>query len=67
MKTTKINGEAVPVLDAVKTVTTISNKITGMKYATEEEWKNLGIDPQNIRRDVKVTIPKLDLFAKTKY
>ena len=67
MKTTKINGEDVPVLDAVKTVTTISNKITGIKYTSEEEWKNLGIDPQDIRRDVKVTIPKLDLFAKTKY
>ena len=67
MKTTRINGKDVPVLDAVKSVTTISNKITGMKYATEEEWKNLGIDPKDIRRDVKVTIPKLDLFAKTKY
>ena len=67
MITTRINGEDVPVLDAVKTVTTISNKITGIKYTTEEEWKNLGIDPKDIRRDVKVTIPKLDLFAKTKY
>ena len=67
MKTTRINGKDVPVLDAVKSVTTISNKITGMKYATEEEWKNLGIDPQDIRRDVKVTVPRLDLFAKTKY
>ena len=67
MKTTRINGEDVPVLDAVKTVTTISNKITCIKYSSEEEWKNLGIDPQDIRRDVKVTIPKLDLFAKTKY
>ena len=67
MKTTRINGEDVPVIDAVKTVTTISNIITGVKYATDEEWKNLGIDPNNIRRDVKVTIPKLDLFAKTKY
>jgi len=67
MKTTRINGEDVPVIDAIKTVTTISNKITGVKYATEEEWKNLGIGPQDIRRDVKVTIPKLDLFAKTKY
>ena len=67
MKTTRINGEDVPVLDAVKTVTTISNKITGIKYTSEEEWKNLGIDPQDIRRDVNVTIPKLDLFAKTKY
>ena len=67
MKTTRINGEDVPVLDAVTTGTTISNKITGIKYASEEEWKNLGIDPKDIRRDVKVTVPKLDLFAKTKY
>ena len=67
MKTTRINGEDVPVIDAVKTVTTISNKITGVKYATDEEWKNLGIDPQDIRRDVKVIIQKLDLFVKTKY
>jgi hypothetical protein len=66
MKTTRINGEDVPVIDA-KTVTTISNKITGVKYADEEEWKKLGINPNEIRRDVKVTIPKLDLFAKTQY
>jgi hypothetical protein len=67
VKTIRINGEDVPVIDAVKSVTIISNKITGVKYANEEEWKTLGIDPNEIRRDVKVTIPKLDLFAKTKY
>jgi hypothetical protein len=67
MKTTRINGEDVPVIDAIKTVTTITNKLTGVKYENDEEWKKLGIDPNNIRRDVKVTIPKLDLFAKTKY
>ena len=67
MKTTRINGEDVPVIDAIKTVTTITNKLTGVKYENDDEWKKLGIDPHNIRRDVKVTIPKLDLFAKTKY
>jgi len=66
MQTIKINGEEVPVIDAIKTVTTLSNKITGVKYKNEEEWKNLGIDPKDIRRDVKVTVPRLDLFAKTK-
>ena len=66
MKTTRINGEDVPVIDAIKTVTTISNKITGMKYATEEEWKGLGIDPSKIRRDVLVKMPRLDLFGETK-
>ena len=66
MKTTRINGEDVPVLDAVKTVTTISNKITGIKYASEEEWKTLGIDPALIKRDVLVEMPRLDLYGKTK-
>ena len=46
MKTTRINGEDVPVIDAIKTVTTITNKLTGVKYENEEEWKNLGIDPK---------------------
>ena len=39
MKTTRINGEDVPVIDAIKTVTTITNKLTGVKYASEEELK----------------------------
>ena len=50
-----------------KVTTTIKHKQTGEVYKTEEEWKNLGIDPQDIRRDVTVTVPRLDLFAKTKY
>jgi Asp/Glu/hydantoin racemase len=39
MKTTRINGEDVPVIDAIKTVTTISNKLTGVKYATKKSGK----------------------------
>ena len=61
----KVNGKDVPVLDA-KAVTTITNLKTGVKYKNEEEWKALGIDPKEIRRDVKITVPSLDLFAKTK-
>ena len=59
MKTTRINGEDVPVIDAVKSVTTISNKITGIKYATEEEWKKM----------IKLMGPPFDLsrLAPPKY
>jgi hypothetical protein len=53
-------------LKPTKVTTTISNLKTGEKYKTEEEWKAKGIDEKDIRRDVHVLMPPLDLFAKTK-
>ena len=47
-------------------ITTISNLKTGEIYKTEEEWIAKGIDEKDIRRDVKLIMPPLDLFAKTK-
>jgi hypothetical protein len=46
-------------------ITTISNIKTGEIYKNEEEWKAKGIDEKDIRRDVKVIMPSLDLFGKT--
>ena len=54
------------VLKPEKIITTISNLKTGEIYKTEEEWKAKGIDEKDIRRDVKLIMPPLDLFAKTK-
>jgi len=64
--TVKVNGKDIPVVNA-KAITTIKNKKTGAIYKTDEEWKTLQIPVEDIRRDVLVKIPKLDLFAKTKY
>jgi hypothetical protein len=47
-------------------ITTISNLKTGEKYNTDEEWKAKGVPESDIRRDVKVIMPSLDLFPKTK-
>ena len=47
-------------------ITTISNLKTGEIYKTEEEWKAKGVSETDIRRDVKVIMPSLDLFPKTK-
>ena len=63
--TVKVNGKDIPVIHA-KAITTIKNKKTGAIYKTEDEWKTLKIPVEDIRRDVLVKIPKLDLFAKTK-
>ena len=65
MDTIKVDGKEVPLIYA-KTKTIIKHKKTGEQYSTEEEWKAKGIDVENIQRDVIVTLPRLDLFAKTK-
>ena len=49
-----------------KVTTTIKHKQTGEIYKTEEEWKAKGIEGKDIRRDVHVLMPRLDLFSKTK-
>ena len=53
-------------LKPAKVTTTISNLKTGEIYKTEDEWKAKGIEEKDIRRDVHVLMPKLDLFGKTK-
>jgi len=55
-------GEVKP----TKVTTTIKHKKTGDIYKTEEEWKAKGIEEKDIRRDVHVLMPPLDLFSKTK-
>ena len=63
--TVKVNGKDIPVIHA-KAITTIQNQKTGAVYKDEDERKTLKIPVEDIRRDVLVKIPKLDLFAKTK-
>jgi len=65
MKTTIVNGKEIPVIQAdVKT--TITNKKTGEVYADEVALKAANIPEEDIKRDVHVIMPTLDLFAKTK-
>jgi|TARA_B100000287_G_scaffold384880_1_gene391698 hypothetical protein len=44
----------------------ISNKKTGEVYKDEDDWKAKGVPEEDIRRDVTVMMPSLDLFGKTK-
>jgi hypothetical protein len=64
MKTTIVNGKEIPVIDAdVKTI--ISNKKTGEIYQDEAALKAANIPEEDVKRDVQVRMPTLDLFAKT--
>jgi hypothetical protein len=47
-------------------IITISNNKTGEVYETEEALKTANIPEEDVQRDVKVIMPALDLFSKTK-
>mgnify|MGYP003112334033 FL=1 len=49
-----------------KIIEKITNKKTGEVYENEEAWKSKGVPEEDIRRDVTVVMPSLDLFGKTK-
>ena len=64
-ETVTVGGKKIPIIQATS-ITTIKHKTTGVVYKDETEWKKLGIDPKDIQVDTKITIPSLDLLAKTK-
>ena len=56
----------IPVIEPKEIIETISNLKTGEIYKNDEEWKAKGVPQEDIRKDVKVIMPSLDLFGKTK-
>ena len=55
----------IPIIKPEKIIETISNLKTGEVYKSDEEWKAKGISEQDIRRDIKVIMPSLDLVGDT--
>ena len=53
------------VLKPKEIIEEIYNLRTGEKYKNDEEWKAKGISEQDIRRDIKVIMPTLNLFGDT--
>ena len=54
------------VIEPKEIIETISNIKTVEVYKNDEEWRSKGIPEEDIRRDVKVIMPSLDLFGETK-
>ena len=54
------------ILTPKEIITTLSNNKTGEVYANEEALKAANIPEEDIRRDVKVIMPALDLFGENK-
>ena len=55
----------IPIIKPEKIIETISYLKTGEVYKSDEEWKAKGISEQDIRRDIKVIMPTLNLFGDT--
>jgi hypothetical protein len=55
------------ILEPKEIITTISNKKTGVVYESEDALKAANVPEEDIQRDVRVIMPALDLFSKTKY
>ena len=49
-----------------KIIEKIKNKKTGETYKDDAEWKAKGVPIEDIQKDVRVIMPSLDLFGKTK-
>ena len=70
---TVLAGKQVPKVIPVETKTTVSNTQTGKEYADENEAKADVDNPatatteNDIRRDVAITVNKLDIFGEVKY
>ena len=54
------------ILEPKEIITTLSNKKTGEKYKDEAALKAANIPEEDVQRDVRVIMPPLDLFSKTK-
>ena len=67
---TVLAGKKVPKIIPVETKTTVSNAQTGKEYAGENEAKADVDNPatattaNDIRRDVAITVNKLDIFGE---
>ena len=55
-----------PIIEPKEVITTITNMKTGEKYKDDTVWKAKGIPESDIRKDVRVIMPRLDLFGETK-
>ena len=49
-----------------KVETTYRHKETGQLFKERKDWENKGYKAEEMAQDVKVIMPALDLFSKTK-
>lgn len=64
MKTVKVDGKDVPLIEPTEIITTYKNAKTGEIYKDEEAYKAANLSKDEGQIDVKVIMPPLDLFGE---
>ena len=54
------------VIKPTKVETTYRHKETGELFKERKDWESKGYKEEDMAQDVKVIMPSLDLFSKTK-
>ena len=58
--------KTIPVIQAEEVITTYRHLKTGEIFKTRKDWEVKGFKAEEMAQDVKVIMPTLDLFSKTK-
>ena len=56
----------IPVIKPEEVITTYRHKQTGEVFKERKDWEAKGYKAEEMAQDVKVIMPPLDLFSKTK-
>ena len=59
-------NKTIPVIQAKEVITTYRHKETGELFNEKKDWEAKGFKAEEMAQDVKVIMPTLDLFSKTK-
>ena len=59
-------NKTIPVIQAKEVITTYRHKETGELFNERKDWEAKGYKPEDMAQDVKVIMPPLDLWSKTK-
>jgi len=56
----------IPIIKPEEVITTYRHKQTGEVFKERKDWEAKGFKNEDMAQDVKVIMPALDLFGKTK-
>tara|TARA_R100000995_G_scaffold21927_1_gene9279 strand:+ start:510 stop:692 length:183 start_codon:yes stop_codon:yes gene_type:complete len=56
----------IPTIEPKEVILTYRHKETGETFKERKDWESKGFKEEEMAQDVKIVMPALDLFAKTK-
>jgi len=64
--TVTVTNNSITAIKSAALTANVTTELTGEVYKDDSEWKAKNIPESDIRKDVRVIMPSLDLFGETK-